>query len=132
MKKFKFLFLAALVAVISIGCAQPTNDDTPIISDAQPTVVKVSTAYREFSGSGEIGFFKTVSVTYPDHVDKYEITTALASFIKDGWYKINAVLLNAPSQIDFFNGTPLIVIDKNKEPNTETEFKFSEIYTKVE
>lgn len=33
MKKFKFLFLAVLIAVMSIGCAQPTDDDTPIIPD---------------------------------------------------------------------------------------------------
>ena len=61
MKKFKFLFLAALIAVMLIGCAQSADDGTPIISDAQPTVVKVTTAYRNFE-SGEVGFFKTVSV----------------------------------------------------------------------
>lgn len=36
MKKFKFLFLAALIAVMFIGCAQPTDDDMPIIPVSQP------------------------------------------------------------------------------------------------
>lgn len=42
MKKFRFLFLAALIAVMFIGCAQSADDDTPIISDAQPTIVNVT------------------------------------------------------------------------------------------
>lgn len=135
MKKFKFLFLIALVATMFIGCAQPIDDDTPIISDAQPTVEKVTTAYKKNDGS--ISFFKTCSVTYSDHhVDKYEIITTPANVtrFKDNHYYVDSVTLRnepEPSQIDFFNGTPLIVTDKNKNTN-EIEFKFSEIYTKVE
>lgn len=49
MKKFKFLFLAVLIAVMPIGCAQPTDGNTPIIPavetsepEAQPTIVNVT------------------------------------------------------------------------------------------
>jgi hypothetical protein len=38
MKKFKFLFLAALIAVMFIGCAQQADDDTPIITTGEPEV----------------------------------------------------------------------------------------------
>lgn len=119
MKKFKFLFLIALVATMFIGCAQPT-------------VVSVSTAYKYYS-NGSVSFFKTASVTYSDaHVDKYEIITRPANVtrIENNYYYVdNVTLLNKepPSQIDFFNGTSLIV-----KGNNEIEFKFSEVYTKVE
>lgn len=56
MKKFKFLFLAVLIAVMSIGCAQPTEDDTPIIPvsepEAQPTDIYEAAFCREADRGG--------------------------------------------------------------------------------
>lgn len=65
MKKFKFLFLAALVAVMSIGCAQPTNDDTPIIPavetsepEAQPSDIYEAALAMENSDDGNILLYR--------------------------------------------------------------------------
>lgn len=56
MKKFKFLFLIALIATMFIGCAQSADDDTPIIPvsepEAQPTDI-YEAAFNKSTGGND-------------------------------------------------------------------------------
>lgn len=132
MKKFKFLFLIALVATMFIGCAQPTDD----IACAQPTV-KESKSFQIFEGV--VLLYKDASVTYSDgRVDKYKITTIPMGFTAEGdnYQKTCTIKSQPKSTIDFFNGTPIIIsmdeVNGDANKKIRVELKFFEIYTKVE
>ena len=90
MKKFKFLFLAALIAVMSIGCAQPTDDDMPIIPvsqpEAQPADIYEAALALENSDDGNIFLYRK----FIFQNDQYELQLSEPSNENNYWGKILA------------------------------------------
>lgn len=125
MKKFKFLFLATLIAVMSIGCAQPTDDDTPIISDAQPTVVNVtvikitdSNNYVLSDSGSEIREYCPNSTTGP-------VYTVLNTSTPIGDYTNVSFFFPDEIELEYSNGEKRIVSIINNNIFSFSKMKFN-------